>query len=409
MSKAICEICGTSYPANADKCPICGYVPDEDVAAPAAATSSDYVPVKGGRFSSSNVKKRAGAFDAPRNQPAFASAKKKKKSNVGAIIVIVLLLLAILAVGAYIALRFFIPNDFLYQGLDGMNFFGSSQQGVPAEPESDAETEPEDLLDCKALNIRVDVSLADVGAAYQLVVAPVPADTDDQITYATSDDAVAVVDETGLITAVGEGTAVITVTCGDVTTDCYVTVTVPEEVPEVLKLALNRKEIEFKSADESWMLYDGEIDPAMIVWSTDDSAVATIEDGKVVAVGNGETIVQGMYDGQIATCLITCTFEDDEEDPSVSEATGEEEDDNKTYSLHNPQGQANDVTIGVRDTFVLQLVDEEKNVVTDAQWTVEDTNVCTYADGTVTGVHGGMTKVSATYKGKTYTCIVRVA
>ena len=30
MSKTICEICGTSYPDNADKCPICGYVPDED-------------------------------------------------------------------------------------------------------------------------------------------------------------------------------------------------------------------------------------------------------------------------------------------------------------------------------------------------------------------------------------------
>ena len=32
-----------------------------------------------------------------------------------------------------------------------------------------------------------------------------------------------------------------------------------------------------------------------------------------------------------------------------------------------------------------------------------------YENGTVTGVHGGMTKVSATYKGTTYTCIVRVA
>lgn len=404
MSKVICEICGTSYPDTADKCPICGCVPSEDKAV--VGSSSEYVPVKGGRFSSSNVKKRNGAFDAPRNQPAFASAQKKKKSNVGAIIVIVLLLLAILAVGAYIALRFFIPNDFLYQGLDGMNFFGSAQQD---EPDDVVATDPVDLLDCKALNIRVDISLQDVGATYQLDVSPVPANTDDLISYVTNDDAVATVSESGLITAVGEGNAVITVICGDVSTDCYVTVTVPEEVPEVLKLTLNRKEIEFKSADESWVLYDGEIDPALIVWSTDDAAVATIEDGKVVAVGNGETVVQGLYDGQIATCLITCTFEDGEVDSSVSEATGEEEDDNKTYSLHNPQGQASDVTIGVRDTFVLQLVDEEKNVVTDAQWTVEDTNVCTYADGTVTGVHGGMTKVSATYKGKTYTCIVRVA
>lgn len=407
MSKLICEICGTSYPDNVDKCPFCGYAHGEEMAP--AETTSEYVPVKGGRFSASNVKKRTGAFDAPMAKPAFASSKKKKKSNAGAVIVIILLLLAIIAVAGYIALRFFVPNDFLYQGLDGVKFFGSSQQDVPNESEDPADSEPENTLVCQALNIRVDIPLTDVGATYQLSVNPVPSDTVDQIAYATSDEAVATVSENGLITATGEGNAVISVICGDVVSECYVTVTVPEEEPEVMKLALNRKEIEFQAEGESWVLYDGQIDPALIVWSSDDVAVASIEDGKVVAVGNGETVVQGFYDGQVASCLITCVFEDVEEDASVSEATGEEEDDNNTYSLHNPQGQASDVTIGVGKTFELLLVDQDKNVVSGAQWNVEDTNVCTYENGTVTGVHGGMTKVSATYKGTTYTCIVRVA
>ena len=407
MSKLICEICGTSYPDNAEKCPICGYVPSEEKAA-VSEESSAYVPVKGGRFSSSNVKKRTGAFDAPRSQPAFANSKKKKKSNTGAIVVIVLLLLAIIAVSGYIALRFFIPNDYIYQGLDGVKFFGS-QQEVPEEPDTQVE-EPEDTLSCKALAIRVDIPMTEIGATYALVVAPDPADTVDQISFASSDEAVVTVDASGLITAVGEGSAVVTVTCGDVTSECYVTVTVPEEEPEPVKLTLNRKEIVFQTEGESWVLCDGEIDPALIIWSSDDVQVATIEDGKVVAVGNGETVVQGVYEGQIASCLITCTFEEDgDQDGSVSEAVGEEEQDNNTYSLYNPQGQAKDVTIGVGKTFELFLVDQNKNVVTGAQWTIDDTNVCTYADGTVTGVHGGMTNVSATYKGVTYTCIVRVA
>ena len=409
MSKVICEICGTSYPDNAEKCPICGYVPSEGNVA--AAASSDYVAVKGGRFSSSNVKKRSGAFDAPKAQPAFA-AKKKKKSNVGAIILIVLLLLAIVAVSGYIALRFFIPNDFLYQGLEGVKLPGFSQQEAAEDLNDSVEDAVVDPYACMDLDIRVDIALTGVGSTYQLVVSADPADTDDQITYVSSDETVATVDENGVITAAGEGSTVILVKCGDVSSECYVTVMVPEEEPEVLKLSLNRKEIEFQAEGESWLLYDGEIDPQLIVWSCDDLQVATVEDGKVVAVGNGEAVVQAVYEGQIASCLITCSFEEAQEDPSVSEATGEEEeDDNKTYSLHNPQGQASDVTIGVGKTFVLQLVDQDKNVITGAQWNIEDTNVCSYdaATGTVTGVHGGMTKVTATYKGNTYTCIVRVA
>jgi hypothetical protein len=205
----------------------------------------------------------------------------------------------------------------------------------------------------------------------------------------------------------------VTVKCGAVSHDCYVVVNEAEAETDLVKFMLNRKEIEFTAEDESWVLYDGVIPCDEIIWTSDDTNVAVVEDGEVVAIANGETVVYGIYGGQTASCLIRCTFEETgtEGTGNVSAATGgEEEDDNKTYSLHNPQGQAKDVTIGVGHTFVLQLIDQDKNVVTDAAWNVEDTNVCTYAaDGTVTGVHGGMTKVTATYKGKSYSCIVRVA
>ena len=31
MNKVICDICGTSYPENAEQCPICGYAPGFEV------------------------------------------------------------------------------------------------------------------------------------------------------------------------------------------------------------------------------------------------------------------------------------------------------------------------------------------------------------------------------------------
>ena len=412
MNKVVCAICGTSYPDKAESCPVCGYAQSVEVEKEAPAAPSGYVPVKGGRFSASNVKKRNTL------EPAFAkkpAAGKKKKTNVGAVAVIVLLLLAIIAVTGYIALRFFIPNPYIYEGLGSLNIFNKGEQVVGTkDPQADnvAPPETEPSLNCTALAIRNEITLNAIGAEYQLAVVPVPVDTVDEVFYVSSDVAVATVNESGLITAVGEGDAVITITCGNVSSDCFVIVAEDVAETELVKFMLNRKEIDFQAEGESWVLYDGMISGDEIVWTSDDTSVAIIENGIAVAVGNGETVVYGHYAGQTASCLIRCTFEETEEDnfSSVSEAVGTvAEDDNKTYSLHNPQGQASDVTIGVGKSFVLQLVDEDKNIVTDATWNVEDTNVCTYAaDGTVTGVHGGVTKVSATYKGQTYSCIVRV-
>ena len=415
MSKVICAICGTSYPDNSECCPVCGYSQTSGNEIEEISDSAGYTPVKGGRFSASNVKKRNAVTPAFAKPTATVSKKQSKnKSNAGAIVVIVLLFLAIIAVAGYIALRFFIPNDFLYEGLGGMKDIGGSQQveESPNLPEDDHQL-LQPTLDCTALSIRNDIPLNAIGATYQLVVMPEPVNTEDQVTYVTSNEAVATVDASGLITAVGEGEAVITIRCGTVSTECFVAVTVPVEA-EIVKFMLNRKEIVFETEGEQWTLYDGVIPADDIVWSSDDTNVATVENGTVVAVGNGETVVYGVYEGQTATCQIRCSFDSMDEDTSsnVSEATSDDEpDDNKTYSLYNPQGQAKDVTIGVGKTFVLQLVDEDKNVVTDANWTVDDTNVCTYdqATGTVTGVHGGMAHITATYKGQTYTCIVRVA
>ena len=114
MSKVICAICGTSYPDNTDSCPVCGYAQTPEVEIEEVSDPAGYVPVKGGRFSASNVKKRNAvtpAFAKPAEKPA-KNQNTNHKSNVGAIILIVLLLLAIIAVAGYIALRFFIPNDF---------------------------------------------------------------------------------------------------------------------------------------------------------------------------------------------------------------------------------------------------------------------------------------------------------
>lgn len=404
MNKIVCFVCGTAYPDSAEQCPICGYV--QTAEKPVTVASEDgYTYVKGGRFSKSNVKKRnqSKATLKPVSAEKKVNNTVSKKSNYGLTVVIILLLLAIIAVAGYIALRFFIPNDFIYEGLADTNPPAVSQddQQDPVITPSDAETEP-DSKECTSIVLDLTaIELEGIGTSQKIQITLDPADTSDTVSYSSSDITVAVVSDDGTVTTVGEGTSVITVTCGSVSAECIVSCEVPEE------LELNRKEITFNEEGQSWLLYDGTIPMEEIVWTSDDNTVATIESGKVVAVGDGDTTVYGIYNDQTVQCLIHCKFDEETEETigNVSEAVG---DPNKTYQLYNPYGYAEDVTINPGEEFTLKLVDENLDDAEGVVWSVDDENVCVINNNTVEAKNSGMTKITATCAGKTYTCIVRV-
>ena len=72
----------------------------------------------------------------------------------------------------------------------------------------------------------------EVGKSYQLSAVKEPANAEGSLTWTSSKPAVAAVDNSGKVTAKGEGTATITVTCGTKSAACTVTVSKPL-VPEV--------------------------------------------------------------------------------------------------------------------------------------------------------------------------------
>jgi hypothetical protein len=61
---------------------------------------------------------------------------------------------------------------------------------------------------------------------------------------------------------------------------------------------------------ETWDLYSGSIPRNLITWSVSDNSVATVENGKVVAVGNGYTYVYAEYEGQKVSCQVICSFKE---------------------------------------------------------------------------------------------------
>lgn len=420
MSKIICEVCGTAYPDTTVQCPICGCVRPGDARSVSGTAkdgdNSGYTYVKGGRFAKSNVRKRSKAAAGGVQAKTTASdGNEDKNANKGLVITAILLLLAIVAVASFIAVKLLLPGN------------AGNEQTTPSPTptaETTEATEPP-TVPCKSLKLEADVITLDKkDAAWMIYVKTNPADTTDEIQFSSSDEKVATVTANGKVVAVAPGEAVITVTCGDQSVQCKVEcvfelpteeTTVPEETEPDEEFQLNRKDITFSRQGDTWMLYSGSLTLSKITWTSDNEAVATIEGGKVTAVGGGQTTVHGEYNGEKVSCIIRCAFTSEPDtgisgNGSVSEDGGVSEDSgNGTYQLKNMVGGGTDeVTITVDYSFAMRLVDSNGNIVTGVSWTSTDTSVCTVTDGIIMGVGAGRATVTATYNGNSYTCVVVV-
>lgn len=421
MSKIICDVCGTSYPETATQCPICGCVRPVDVTAVAGNTEVDesvengnYVYVKGGRFSKTNVRKRNNVHQSPDTEVAEVSEQEpedeKRNTDLGLVIAVCVLLLAIVSAVIYIAL----------------NFFGSAPSGEvkPSEWENPATTTVETgtttlatelEIPCQSILIsKTSVEFDSVGAGCLLNVTVNPADTTDEVVFSTGNELVATVSSDGKIVAVGAGETVITVTCGSATAQCNLVCrieategTEPAETTEETeatapvngKIKLNRTDFSLTYKGQTHTLYKGDIPVKQIIWSSDDEKVATFVDGVVTAVGSGTTTVYAEYNGTKVSCIVRCKAsvgKADDNEPAETTA-GE-------YNI-----SATDVTLqsSVSETFELKLLDSDNKAV-DVIWQVADSTICSVSGNKVTALKPGKTQISVTYEGVEYVCIVRV-
>ena len=133
--------------------------------------------------------------------------------------------------------------------------------------------------------------------------------TNKKLTWSSSDPAVATVDQNGKITAVGSGTATISVTTTDgtnLTASCEVTVTTL-----VSNISLNKTNLYlFTGTSETLsatVLPDTASDQTL-TWSSSDPAVATVDqDGKVTAVSEGTATITATANdesGASASCEV---------------------------------------------------------------------------------------------------------
>lgn len=404
MSKVICDVCGTTYPETAAQCPICGSA-KKSTAQTAAGGGHDqsYAYVRGGRFSKSNVRKQNKNGQELERRSYGDRSPKKENGNAMLIAIVILLVIAILSVLAYMGVRVFLSDTINNSQGDKPHVSGQENPSNPSNPSG---------IPCETLSVaRPIIEFTAEGSAQLLSCTVIPVDTTDVLTFSSSDPAVATVSDKGLVTAVGGGTAIITITCGDQQAQCQIicsfgNVTEPTDpteppvtVPEGYELKLKYEEFTMsKTYPNPVSIYvsNASVKATDITWTVDDPTIATVsEKGVVTAVGKGWTTVRASYGDQTASCKVIVAFEPE----PVKEYK---------YKINKT-----DVTIKVGESFNLFLSDSE-GVNVKADWVASVEGYVSINGNSIKGlqstadVAGKCITVSVTIEDETYKCTVRV-
>jgi uncharacterized protein YjdB len=160
----------------------------------------------------------------------------------------------------------------------------------------------------KGVALNYTTTLIDVQETVQLIATVIPLDAFNQdVTWTSSDPAIATVDETGLVTGLKFGEATITATTveGGFIAACEVKVGVAESI------TLNKTELTLIEEDEETLtavILPESATYTEITWSSSNDEIATVDaTGKVTAIAEGEcSIYVSLNNSNLAdTCSVT--------------------------------------------------------------------------------------------------------
>ena len=147
-----------------------------------------------------------------------------------------------------------------------------------------------------------------IGQTQRLEVILTPADADVSLVWASDNESVAVVDDSGNVTGVAAGEAVVSVSAEDAVAECKVVVLAAK--PDAIRLDEDDLNMEIGQTRKLEVTFTPEgANAADVVWNSSNKSVATVENGLVTALAAGRTsITVKCNDGSLAAmCQVTVT------------------------------------------------------------------------------------------------------
>ena len=291
--------------------------------------------------------------------------------------------------------------------------------------------EPE-VISVESISLNSQTGELRVGEQTTLIATITPDNATNKSVTWKSDNTEAATVENGVVTAVGEGKANITVTTvdGNKTATCMITV-LPEEEPEpepeptpepdpepevinVESVALNSQNEELKIGETTTLVatvMPSNATNKKVVWSSDNTNVATVNNGVVTAVGEGSANIKvTTEDGnKTAVCMITVLPE--EEPEPEPEPTPEPDPEPEVINVENVTLNSQNEELKIGDTVTLVATITPSNATNkNVTWSSDNTNVATVNNGVVTAVGEGSAniKVTTVDGNKTAVCKITV-
>lgn len=377
MSKIICDVCGTAYPDTASQCPICGTAKPDVSSQSVGDNNEHHAYVKGGRFSTANVRKRnAGMQEAPRVSHSSHTEHQRPAHNC----------------------------EYEEEDMDRQDLaYSYEDEDMGRQKPVSSHDEGADRRRPAHTNAHEPQKHKSSNHA--------PARSQDDIRQSNKI----------LMIIVGVLLAAIIVICayiairiinlskegGHEPNASHSTLTPGEHVP-CTNISLQQTELTFTAPNEtkllSPILEPSNTTETVYYSSTNENIVKVSDKGNVTPVADGEAIIRITCGGHTVECKIVCNIGVKPVDPNPSKPTEPEPTQPSQPTIALELNRTDFTLNGYGSAWTLYDGPLEPSDIT---WTSDDPSIATVVNGKVTAVGNGKTKIRAEYQGSTATCIVR--
>lgn len=258
-------------------------------------------------------------------------------------------------------------------------------------------TVSENIVHVESVQFVDKILSLNVGETKELEIEILPENaTDKSVSYSSSDETVASI-ENNTVTALKEGTIVITVTTidGGLTDSCALTVIEP--IIQVESVTLNQNTLDLEVGSESVILtatvLPENATDKTVTWASDNESVATVENGVVTVISPGIAVITASA-GDIVSepCIVTVT------EPVI-----------RVESITLNESEMN-LTVGEEPSILTATIIPENATDKTLVWHSSNEDIVTVENGILTIIGVGSSNITATADGvESNICVVNVS